>query len=258
MGRAQGMACRSEIGTRLEASGIRQRGRRAWSLRPLLAGHVLGEGVGREVFRHYPHLGERIQGLAQGAGCSIESLTELFVRESSATASGEAFLAEADIAARAGEGARVARSLPEGGWMLRRSRPEVGFASLEVTLPWLPCAAGGVNEGGIAVAAVSHLGTGVVKAPSALLLVQECLQRFTDVSGCIDWALKRPTSGCVRLVVASASGRVAAIEIDESRRSVHEVGGETDGKLDTDLVLDPHERSLRVRLADQAPVTLSL
>ena len=258
MGRAQGTACCSEIGARLEASGIVRRGRRPWSLRPLLAGRVLGNGVGREVFRHYPHLGERIQGLAQGAGYSIESLTELFVRESSATASGEAFLADADIAARAGGGACVARSLPEAGWMVRRSQPEVGFASLEVTLPWLPCAAGGVNEGGIAVAAVSHPGAAAGKGPSALLLVQECLQRFTDVPGCIDWSLKRPTSGCVRLVVASAAGRVVAIEIDENRRSVHEVSGETDGKLDTDLVLDPHERSLRVRLAGQAPVTLSL
>ena len=162
------------------------------------------------------------------------------------------------LVAASGETLGVRDGLPEGGWMLRRSQPEVGFASLEVTLPWLPCAAGGVNEGGIAAAAVSHPGAGAGTAPSALLLVQECLQRFTDVSGCIDWSLKRPTSGCVRLVVASATGRVVAIEIDESRRSVHEVGGETDGKLDTDLVLDPNERSLQVRLEDQAPVTLSL
>ena len=41
-----------------------------------------------------------------------------------------------------------------GEWVLRRSRPEVGFASVEVTLPWLATAIAGINEGGVAVAMV--------------------------------------------------------------------------------------------------------
>jgi hypothetical protein len=247
MGRAQGLACRSEIRARVDALGARPRGRRPWSLRPLVAGGVLGDGMGREIFRHYPHLGERIQGLAQGAGHSIESLMELFLRACRADTPGEAFAAEANVAARAG-----------GGWIARRSEPDVGFASVEITLPWLPCAVAGVNERGIAAAIVSHPGARPSDAPSALLLVQECLQRFDDVTGCIDWSLKRPASGCARLVVAAGSGRVVAIEIDGDRRSIHEVGGETDGKLDTDLVLDPQQRSLQLRIEGGDRVTLSL
>ncbi len=261
MGEAQGAACRSEIRVRLEASGILgvgHRGRRSVSLRPLLVGPVLGDGMGREIVRHYPHQGERIQGLARGAGHSIDSLMDLFVRASRGEARGGVFTAEADVAARAGDAALVARSLPAGGWIARRSEPEAGFASVEITLPWLPCAVGGVNEAGVAAAVVSHPGAEPGDAPSGLLLVQECLQRFDDVTGCIDWSLKRPTSGCVRLVVAEGTGRVAAIEIDGAGRTVHEVAGETDGKLDTDLVLDPHHRSLRVRLAGREPVTLTV
>ena len=56
MGEAQGAACRSEIRARLEASGILgvgHRGRRSFSLRPLLVGPVLGDGMGREIVRHF-------------------------------------------------------------------------------------------------------------------------------------------------------------------------------------------------------------
>ena len=258
MGQAQGIACRSEIRARVDALGSAHRGRRPWSLRPLVVGPVLGGGMAREVFRHYPHLGERIQGLARGAGRSIDSLMEVFVRWSREDALGDVLTAEASVAARAGDTALLARSLPDSGWIARRSEPEVGFASVEITLPWLPCAVGGVNEGGIAAVVVSQPGAREGDDPSALLLVQECLQRFDDVTGCIDWSLKRPTSGCVRLVVAARTGRVVVIEIDGDRRTVHEVVGETDGKLDTDLVLDPHQRSLHVRLAGREPATLSL
>ena len=258
MGQAQGVACRSEICARVDALGTAHRGRRPWSLRPLVAGPVLGGGMAREVFRHYPHLGERIQGLARGAERSIDSLMEVFIRASRADAAADVLTAEASIAARAGDSARVARSLPDGGWIARRSEPEVGFASVEITLPWLPCAVAGVNEGGIAAAVVSRAGPRAADAPSALLLVQECLQRFDDIGSCIDWSLKRPAAGCVRFVVASGTGRVAAIEIDGDRRTVHAIAGDTDGKLDTDLVLDPHQRSLHVRLAGREPATLSL
>jgi len=258
MGQAQGSACNSEIRARVDALESAHRGRRPWSLRPLLVGPVLGSGMAREIFRHYPHLGERMQGLARGADCSLDSLVEVFVRASRDDLPGEVLSAPASVAARAGDTARVARSLPEGAWIARRSEPEVGFASLEITLPWLACAVAGVNEGGIAAAVVSQAVPRVADAPSPLLLVQECLQRFDDVTGCIDWSLKRPTSGCVRLVVGSGTGRVAVIEIDGDRRTVHEVAGETDGKLDTDLVLDPYQRSLHVRLAGREPATLSL
>lgn len=258
MGQAQGRTFRSQIRARVSALGIAHRGRRPFGLRPLVAGPVLGTGMGREIVRHFPHLSERIQGLARGAELSIDSLMELVVRTSRNAAPGDVLTAEAAVAARAGDAGLVARSLPEGAWIARRSRPEVGFASVEITLPWLPCAVGGVNEGGVAAAAVSHPGGAARGAPSALLLVQEYLQRFDDVAGCIDWSLKRPTSGCVRLLVGDATGQVAAVEVDGDRRVVHEVGGETDGKLDTDLVLDPRRRSLEVRLAGREPVTLSV
>jgi hypothetical protein len=265
MGEAQGAACRDAIRTRLSAAGIAGRGRLPTSLRPFVAGRVLGAGMGREIARHYPHLSERIQGLADGSGLAIDALMEMFVRASRDELAGEVLAAEAAVATRAGEHSRLVRALPEFDWVLRRSRPEVGFVSVEITLPWLATSVAGVNEAGVAVAVDPRprlIAASAGTAPSALLLVQECLQRFDDVTGCLDWSLKRPVSGAVRLVVGDASGRVAAIHIDGGERTIAEIHAATDGELgelDKGVVLDPRARTLQLRVSsyDQASVRAS-
>jgi hypothetical protein len=222
MGRAQGRACRDVVRVALRDAGEARRGRLATSLLPFVTGPVLGSGMGREIVRHYPHLSERIQGIARGADQPIESLMALFVR-----AAGGCFepglAAAAPAAARGGETALLMRPLPDAPWLIRRSRPEVGFDSVELTLPWLATALAGVNESGLAALVAPCTGTSSgTPAPSALLLVQECLQRFHDVTGCIDWCRKRPASGRASIVLADSAGCVAAVEIDGADRSVVE------------------------------------
>lgn len=259
MGEAQGAACRDAIRERIRASGIANRGRLAASLRPFLAGRVLGSGMAREIARYYPHLSERIQGLASGSGLATDSLMEMFVRASRDELAGEILASEAAIGARPGSDVRIARSLPESQWVLRRSLPDVGFASVEVTLPWLATSVAGVNEAGV-VAAVDPGPDSLPRsdAPSALLLVQECLQRFDDVTGCLDWVLKRPASGSVQLVVGDATGRVARVRIDDANRAVEELGSENaeHGDVEKGVLLDPCGRSLAVRVGGYEPVAL--
>jgi len=105
---------------------------------------------------------------------------------------------------------------------VRRSTPEVGFASVEVTLPWLVSALAGVNAAGVCVAISPMRGWPHEPGPAAPthLLVQECLQRFEDVDGCIDWCLKRPVLGDATLVLADARGQTATVDVRGRTRTV--------------------------------------
>jgi hypothetical protein len=238
----QGLAFRGAVRDALQCSGARLERSLLPGLAPLTAGRVLGAGAGREVIRHYTHLSERMAGIARGAGVSQEAIMTLFL---AATGSGgaRAGLLSPSVAAVGGGaeagGPLLARGLAGEGdgvlqWVVRKSRPEVGFRSVEVTLPWLASAVAGVNEEGVG-AVLAPLGTASVEdgdlrgapaaaVPGAELLVQECLQRFADLQGCIDWCAKRPASGELALILADASGRMAAVEMRGEERRVVEPG----------------------------------
>lgn len=234
MGHCQGLAHRALIQQCIVLAGGKLGRSRLPNLRALTSGAGLGRGTGREVIRHYTHLAERMAGIARNADVSLSSLMGLFNRSTSGAAPEEELVAPAvAVGAReikdANGGPLVVRtlsgsSLEQSPWVLRRSRPEVGFDSAEVTLPWLATAVAGINSAGVAVAMAPRAesyGGGVTagavnprNAPHAVLLVQECLQRFEDLAGCIDWCRKRPRSGNVSLIVADAAGHLARIEIE--------------------------------------------
>ena len=221
MGLEQGLACRSDIRERLERARLPLVRSRAVSLRPYVTGRGRGGGRGRELVRHYTHLSERIDGLARGACVPVDAVLDLHLR----AAAGDEIAGGlgADAVALAGRqvlgasGALLMRGLPEvvgpgSAWVVRRSRPEVGFASLEVTLPWLVSSVAGVNAVGLCVAMASIPKSIPGSAPPSLLLVQECLQRFEGIEGALDWCLERPASGDITLLLADASGALASIE----------------------------------------------
>jgi hypothetical protein len=232
MGLQQGRALRASIRDRLAEAGVVPPRRAAYGLPPFVSGPVLGAGMGREIVRHYPHLSERIQGLAAGAGVSVSLLMELFVRAAQSELPGDPMCAPAKVVVRCEVGASsLVRGLSHGPgsgsrWLVRRSVPDVGFASVELTLPWLATASAGVNEAGMAAALaprrpdVLSEEPQVADSPSSALLVQECLQRFDSLEGCVDWALKRPSSGNACLVVADSRGAAAAVEVAGSEKRV--------------------------------------
>ena len=96
-------------------------------------------------------------------------------------------------------------------YVVRRSVPEVGFASVELTRPWFVSAFAGVNEHGLAVALQAPRQAGAPTDLTSTLLVQDCLQPFTPVAACVDWCSKRPSQGASRLGVADVSGDRAQI-----------------------------------------------
>jgi len=233
LGLDQGEACGAELRAYIAKRGLRPRSRWWPAPRRLTGGPVLGAGLGRETLRHYPHLGERLSGIARAAGVSLDVLMELQVEAAYASAGGASAAAESSLcaAARNSDGtlllARTLRAdLP---WVLRRSRPEVGFASIEVTLPWSASAVAGVNEAGLSVSAVALPAAGAegdeatplpLSAPPAWLLVQECLQRFDTLVGASEWCAKRPASGAVALLLCDTAGQLVRVEMTGKRRSV--------------------------------------
>ncbi len=241
-GMAQGLVRRGAVRDRVSRAGVRVRRRPFLSLRPFVSGPVLGAGPGREVVRHYTHLAERMEGIALAAGLPLESVMALLVErpgalEQPATA----------VAVRSGDGARLGRSLPGAPdahtpWMLRRSRPEIGFQSLDLTLPWLPGAVAGVNECGVAAVLAPRPDPGV-----ASLLVQEVLQRFGELDSALDWCLKRPAWGGGLLMLCDAAGELAAVELVGKRRLVHR--GDEAHRVDGETALAGR---IRKQLAEHA------
>jgi hypothetical protein len=87
---------------------------------------------------------------------------------------------------------------------------------VELARPWLGHALLGVNEAGLAAAVVGG-GSGGAELPAAPL-VQDCLQRFATVEGCLEWCAGRPGDRPATLLLADASGEIAGVELGRGPR----------------------------------------
>ena len=193
----------------------------------------------RDVRRHFPHLDERLIGLAQGADVPLAALHHLLARDPE----------EAEAAVRVGvrgDGPGLVVAGLSGEGCVRCCRPDAGFASLEWTLPWLPGALCGVNEGGLAGAVVRRAAepAGGRFAAPAFLLLQNCLQQHDTVASALEWCERRPAGGHAELVFADATGDLGAIEVhDDTRKRRDEIPPLT-APSGTIVTLDPVARTL--------------
>ncbi len=211
LGLDQGRACRESLRQTFERSPRRER----WPL-PLGAAHAR---VARDLKRHFPHLAESLAGLAAGAGVPERWLVRRLVAELAAPR-------KARVVACASPAGPLLAVDCVGRWIARRSRPEGGFACLELARPWLVSAVAGVNEAGLAVVAASgSAAPGACSAPAALL-AQDCLQRFARVESALDWCCGRPAGESAALLFADSRGELAGVELrGDSRRLLHPESG---------------------------------
>lgn len=198
LGADQGRACRDEIRADL---GALARPRPD----PLFA---------RDLARYFPHLDERVSGLASGAGVARETLVAL--------AASELFDLAGLCAARDGAALALhADRQPPTGWIVRTTHAEGGYANLTLTRPGLVFALAGVNEHGLAgaVAAIGPLRPGERwRVPGALLL-EQCIERLDGVEKALEWCERRPGGGTALLLFAAADGAAAALAIDGEQRT---------------------------------------
>jgi hypothetical protein len=224
LGLDQGRACRAELRARFFRCPWWER----W-LRQLGVDETRSARLVRDLSRHFPQQSEAIEGLVRGAGVPYAWLAETLAGELASevpTQVGGAVALAAGPALTAG-GCLVVRTLACDP-VVRRSEPEGGFASVELTLPWLTAALAGVNEGGLAAAGVSLPGPFAAEACTvpAALLVQDCLARFDTLDGAVDWCTGRPVGGRAAIVLADAAGGIAAVEVDgDDRKLVPPEGG---------------------------------
>ena len=198
LGFDQGRACRDEIRADLGALAHARPD-------PLLV---------RDLARYFPHLDERVSGLASGAAAPRDALVAL-------AASEIAGLAGLRVARESGAIELRAEVAPLTGWIVRTTRAEGGYANLTVTRPGLVFALAGVNEHGLA-GAVAALGPIRAderwRAPGALLL-EQCIERLDAVEKALEWCERRPGGGSVLLLFADADGATAALQIDGEKRA---------------------------------------
>jgi len=224
LGYQQGLALRGPIRQCAEQAGLSTRRSRWPSLAAFTSGATRGSGSAREMIRHFTHLAERSDGLARGADIPLDSLLRLQALPLPGKSDGWALCSsdqEGQVA--------VSLSLAESSGLVRRSLPEVGFASLEVTSPWHVSAWGGVNEAGLAACIVPDAAQGTPPlddpappgppAASIQLFVQECLQRFEDVEAGTGWCMDRPAAGEGTIVLGDAAGHRGAIRFAGGSRA---------------------------------------
>jgi len=218
LGLDQGRACREELRAGFMRLPILERVRIQLGLngeRPTR--------LARDVKRYFPQQSEALEGMVRGGEVPhawLVSVLESEFRADERTRIGGASAMAAD-AARAGGAAVVARTL-DCEPVVRYSRPDGGFASVELTLPWFTAALAGVNEGGLAATWVSLPRAGEASgcAAPAAMLIQDCLARFDSIRGAADWCTGRPCGGRAAILLADAGGDVGALEVDGRARSV--------------------------------------
>ncbi len=218
LGLDQGRACGSDLRASFARSPFWER----WSAR--LGVNAKGPArLARDLKRYFPQQSEALEGLVRGSELPHGWFSSVLARELGAhipTRVGAAIALVAD-ASRAGGAPIVARTLGCEP-VIRHSRPDGGFASVELTLPWFTAALAGVNEGGLAATWVSLPGGFAVNdcAAPAALLIQDCLARFDSIRGAADWCTGRPCGGRAVILLADAGGDVTALEVDGRARRV--------------------------------------
>jgi hypothetical protein len=194
-------------------------------LRLALGSRAPGVRLHRDLARHFPHLAERVLGLARGAGVPATVLSARLGRELEAPEA-RVERAAALLPERTGEGALLGRSFGAAAaeeLVLRTSAPDNDFRSLEAVGCAAPGAWIGVNEHGLAAAAVALPSDAETRrgcAAPATLLVQECLQRFDALEAALAWCERRPAGGVASVLLADARGRAALVMVEGRRRRV--------------------------------------
>jgi len=236
MGRAQGAACRVELG-RLErvllGMTLPEQSRLAAALErvtpPLTSalGRVGRRLMARDLVRAYPEHLERMIGIAEGGELPVHRLFvgpmfELVLnRGSYTTPPPAACTAVAVTRGRSATGeAIIAKNFdypPASNAMhlTRRSRPQSAgrVGSLEVTKAPLTGSHDGMNEHGLAVAYnYGHFRGRARARVSVSVLVQELLETCRTVEEALAALRDRPRSGGALLMLADAGGDIASVE----------------------------------------------
>jgi hypothetical protein len=215
LGLDQGTQCRTVLNAAYRRQSRWQRAR--FRLR---AGSDACRQARLEIRRFYPQQAEMIDAMARASRVPVPWLIAILIGQFRPVPRAESLVLAAARAMTDRSGL-LARALP-GGVIVRRSRPENGFRSIELTQPWRVDPLAGVNEAGLAVACISSFGEIAQSrhAAPAALLAHDCLRRFDSLDGAIDWLMARPGGGKSTFVLADLAGEIAGVSVDGDDRRI--------------------------------------
>ncbi len=257
IGLDQGRGCRDEIRADARARGFAA----AVDLRSRLCALRRDDSPARTAFardlaRHFPHLAERVDGLAAGAGVAPAALIDALATELGADAP-DALRCEGGVAG-AGLELRVASPWPLTGFVVRQCTPDGGYPNLSFARPAHVGGLAAVNDRGLAGVAIP------LAAPArdercvapGLLLLEQCIERLDSVEKALDWCEHRPGGGRALLVFRDAAGASAALEIDGAER--HRSDAAPAAGMGLVVRVDPRARTLGIEAAGSAPTRFAL
>lgn len=240
LGAMQGLALRAEIQKNVAAYRQAERAQQSLVKKLLGSGTESNEqAVARDLSRFFPHHAERLEGIARGAAVPVADLLAMLAAEFGSAVSGVApatlglhfgVMKEANSHSKPSVAASplLWKTVETGLRMrhrliARRTLPDNGYASLELTLPEHVLSLAGVNECGLAMLVSTPFtmrsALEPVAAPASLL-GQDCLLRFDAAAKAVDWCMTRPAGGCADLLFADATGSMLGISIRGKEREL--------------------------------------
>jgi hypothetical protein len=222
----------------------------------------------RSFTRDFPDSARRLQGIAKGAGVSLDALylltaMEAMMADTTNCATVPALGGCSAVAVRGGRSAlgepvilrnfdymETVRPL----YCMRRSQPATGFRSIEFTMAPFAGALDGVNEKGLCITYDYAYATDRA-APSApiSILIAEALQRCSTVGEAVAWIRSRPRWGAALLMLADAEGEVASLELSNTRAEVRLPAAGEDALFHSNTFWTASMREVQV--SDQATFT---
>ena len=211
--------------------------------------------------RHYPHSSSRLLAIAEGAGVqpgtiyllnAIEALLSA-VRGHVIVPPPGACSAVAVRGSRSPTGEPIIAKnfdylpLVQPFYMLRQSRPDTGFGSIEFTVAPLAGTIDGINEKGLCICN-NYAFTVDTAAPTATIsmVIAEALERCGTVTEAADWIAGQPRWGAGLLMLADAAGDIASLEISSTRCQVRRPAHGEDILFHTNAFSCPETREVQV------------
>jgi hypothetical protein len=224
--------------------------------------------------RDFPHMRQRLDGLAEGSGLGnpaidlLNALEPMLSSVGGCTACPGACSAAAVRGRRSKSGAAALAQnfdylpLVQPFYIVRECRPKGKLRSLEFTIAPLVGTVDGVNEGGLCITYNYGFTIDGLQKPAApiSMAISEALANCTTTTEAAAWIAAKPRSGGGLLMLADAGGDIASLEVSATRSWLRRPSAGDDAIFHTNAFVGPEMLEVQIPkdavYTDAAPTPL--